>query len=395
MNKAKINWEFVKEWTEGTKMRSSNGNVAILDVFGGDSGKGKIAHTFSTDFDFLIRFSGSSNCGHTIYTNNKKYVHHLIPSIDFANSNAKGFLGAGMVINPQELFDELFALEKDFPGVSKRMYVDPDAFIVLPEHIEEDKAKNKDLGTTNKGVGPAYASKVSRRGVKLSALLRDNSLITEALSRLGVNFKYVLSMKEELSKSKCLFEGSQGVLLDINHGTYPYVSSSDCTVSGIMSSGFGFMMPSKVYGLMKAYSTRVGTGPFPTELDGTDAEMLRKAGNEYGATTGRPRRVGWLDLAAIKYSIEKSGVTNLIITKLDILNGWEFVPVCLSYENPPVSGDDFFKAKPNFANIKGWNDSKDISQIRDFIDVVEKWTDTRVSFVSCGVNKSDIQAVIP
>lgn len=370
-----------------------NKNIAILDPLFGDSGKGKITHYFSSSYDWVVKFNGGNNAGHTIYSNGKKYVHHLVPSIDFSNSAAKGFLGAGMVIDPEALLSELSELEKDFSGISSRIFIDPDAFVVLPKHKETDKADNKHLGTTNKGIGPAYADRVSRSGTKIIQLINDNSLITSALQKLGVQFKYSMELKQELLSSKVLFEGSQGTLLCINNGIYPYVSSSDCTVAGIAASGFGFIMPSKVYGVSKAYTTKVGAGPFPTELDGDVAESLRKSGQEFGATTGRPRRIGWIDLPAIKYSVQKSGITDLIITKLDILNGWKKVPICHKYDKDPVSGNCFFKAKPQYTDVSGWEDAKDTNQIKDFINSIEKYTETKVSMISFGVNKSDILSI--
>lgn len=371
----------------------NNKNIAVLGASFGDEGKGHIAHAFSPDYDFQIRFNGGGNAGHTIYRDGKKFVHHLLPSIDFRNKNIKGFLGSGMVIDLEQLLNELLAAEKEYPGVSNRIYVDPDAFVVLPEHKQEDKEKNGHLGTTNRGIGPCYASKISRRGTRVKDLMKSESFIISTLLEIGVNFTHALELRHELITSKILFEGAQGIMLDINHGTYPYVSSSDCTVSGIAASGFGFVMPSKVYGVTKAYSTRVGAGPFPTELEGKAADNLREAGKEYGSTTGRPRRVGWLDLPALKYAIEKSGITSLVVTKLDILNGFNRVPICNKYSKAPVCGDDFSEAKTKLIEVAGWTDSKDYAQIQEFIHTIEYWTETKVSLISCGTDKSDIKAL--
>lgn len=367
-----------------------NENIAVLGACFGDEGKGHIAHAFSPKYDFLVRFNGGGNAGHTIYRDGKKFVHHLLPSIDFRNKETKGFLGAGMVIDLEQLLNELIAAEKDYPGVSARIYVDPDAFIITPEHKEEDKARNGHLGTTNKGIGPCYADKIARRGIRVRDLMEKDSLIIGALTEMGVNFAYAMEMKHKFVRSKILFEGAQGVMLDINHGTYPFVSSSDCTVAGIAASGFGFVMPTKVYGVAKAYSTRVGAGPFPTELEGKAADNLRDQGKEFGSTTGRARRIGWLDLPALKYAVEKSGITSLVITKLDILNGMNKVPVCFGYEKPPVCGFDFYKPKIQMMDVKGWTNPKDFSQIKEFIDTVQYWSETKVSLISCGTDKSDI-----
>lgn len=368
----------------------TNKNIAVLGAAFGDEGKGHITHAFSPGYDYVIRFNGGGNAGHTIYRDGKKFVHHLLPSMDFRNEKTKGFLGAGMVIDLEQLFNELCDAEKTYEGVSKRIHIDPDAFVILKEHIEEDKEKNSHLGTTNKGIGPCYSSKIARRGTRVRDFLKSRSLITGALKDIGVNFTSALELKNDLVKSKILFEGAQGVMLDINHGTYPHVSSSDCTVAGIAASGFGFVMPSKVYGVVKAYSTRVGNGPFPTEIKGSEADSLRFRGNEYGSTTGRPRRIGWLDLPGLKYAIDKGGITSLVVTKLDILSGMDKVPVCTTYEKYPVCGDDFIEPKITLKDIKGWKNAKDYTQINEFISTIEYWTETKVSLVSCGTNKTDI-----
>jgi adenylosuccinate synthase len=371
--------------------KKMNKNIAVLGGSFGDEGKGRIVHYLSTNYDWICKYNGGANAGHTIYTNSKKYVHHLVPSIDLQNSKAKGFLGSGMVIDLDALYDELSALEKDFPGVSNRIYIDPDAFVVIQDYKDIDKAQNGHIGTTNRGIGPAYAAKVSRNGIKVRNYLDDRSGITSKLKDMGVQFAYALSMKEELLSSQILFEASQGVMLDINHGTYPYVSSSDCTASGIYSSGFGFAAPSTVYGVLKGgYATKVGNGPFPTELDGKFADELRERGKEYGAVTKRPRRIGWLDLPALNYAIEKGGITNLIITKLDILNGMKKIPICHKYDKQPMSGHDFFSAKPEYIEVNGWEDPKDPNQTKEFINLVQDSTKTKVSMLSCGIEKSDI-----
>lgn len=367
-----------------------NKNIAILGALFGDEGKGHITHTFSSNYDWVVRFNGGANAGHTIYRNGKKYVHNLLPSVDWRVPHVRAFMSSGMVIDLEQLFNELNAAEKDFPGVSRRIFVDPDVFVVLEKHKEEDKAANGHLGTTNRGIGPAYMDKLSRKGTRVRDLIKDKSLVIGALTDLGVNFKSVLELKEDFSKATILYEGAQGILLDINHGTYPYVSCSDCTTGGILSSGFGFAMPSKVYGVTKAYMTRVGEGPFPTELHGKAADNLREAGKEYGATTGRPRRIGWLDLPALKYAAQKGGLNGLIITKLDILDGFDRIPICFKYTSTPMSGSDFFGADPTLMNSPGWENSKDYQQIKDFLHNVEFFSGVKVEYVSCGTDKLDV-----
>lgn len=371
-----------------------NKNIAIIGAQFGDESKGRVTHEFSKNYDFIIRYAGSLNCGHTIYVDGKKYAHHLVPCIDFKKSSARGFLGAGMVIDLSSLINELSALEIDFPGVSKRMIIDPDSFLITPEHIQQDKDNNKKIGTTQKGVGPAYVSKVDRKGLRLGDVLRTPSneyySLTKKLQKMGVQFKYCLELRSELQSSNIIFEGAQSVMLDINHGTYPFVTSSDCTVSGISSAGFGFIKLDEVYGICKAYNTRVGNGPFPTELYDEEAELLRQKGSEFGSTTGRPRRVGWMDLPAIRYAAVKGGITSLVIAKLDILNGQSQVPVCYAYDKEPVCGSDFFDAVPKYTYINGWNDAKDLNQIRHFIDFVEHQTNLPVKYVSCGTAPEDL-----
>lgn len=364
-------------------------NIAIIGASWGDEAKARCAHYFSPNYRYIVRFSGSNNAGHTIYVDGVKIVFNQVPCIDFRDKITMGFLGAGMVINMHALADELVNLEKYFPNAASRITVDPDAFVVLEKHIEEDKLKNAHIGSTGKGIGPAYADKISRSGTKVRDFLNDNSEITQRLQKMGVKFKYVLEMYDEFLSSEVLFEGAQGVLLDINAGIYPYVSCGDSTLGGIYSSGFGFIAPKKVYGIAKVYTTKVGNGPFPTEYFGEEAEALRKLGNEYGSVTGRPRRVGALDLPSLRYAKKKGGITHLILTKFDILNNNEYIKVCNRYEKEPVSGHDFFTAKPEYVNIEGWNDPKDFSQVENFIDFVEKETLLKVEYMSCGVTPDD------
>jgi adenylosuccinate synthase len=371
-------------------------NIAVLGAMWGDEGKGHITHYLSTKFGWVVRFNGGANAGHTIYRDGKKFVHNLLPSIDFRNPNVKAFLGAGMVIDPEQLLKEVLEAEKEYPGVSSRIYVDPDAFVVLPEHKEIDKKTNAHIGSTHRGIGPAYLDKIGRRGTRIQDFLKGGNipgaLHVDSLFHIGVNFKHTMELEKEFETSDILFEGAQGILLDINHGIYPYVSCSDCTVGGIHASGFNVPVD-KVYGVAKAYTTKVGEGPFPTELHGKEADDLRERGGEYGATTGRPRRVGWLDLPALRYACKKGGITNLIVTKFDILAGMEQVPVCISYEKVPVCSQDFFNAKPIYANIQGWTDCRGPAQVGPFISTIEHYSGVEVNYISCGTDAKDIVKV--
>ena len=207
---------------------------------------------------------------------------------------------------------------------------------------------------------------------------------------MGVQFKYSFELYDDFAKSKLLFEGAQSIMLDCNFGTYPYVTSGGCGINGIINSGFSQFLPSKIYGITKCYCTRVGEGPFPTEIFGEEAENLRKLGNEYGSTTGRPRRIGWLDLPALNYACKKGGITNLIVTKFDILNGMKTVSVCHKYDKTPVCGADFFAARPEYIKMDGWKDAKDISQLKNFLLFIEDHVELPISYVSCGTGDKDI-----
>jgi adenylosuccinate synthase len=368
-----------------------------------------ITHHLSRDYDWVIRFNGGANAGHTIYRDGKKYVHNLLPSVDFRVPQVKAYLGAGMVIDLQKLRDEVYDADEAFPGVGKRIYVDKNAFMVTDHHKAEDKLRNAHIGSTNRGIGPAYRDKIERKGLRISDMFSrvSDPYWADFMYQLvgkGVNFVDLLQVRDEMSRGNLLYEGAQGVLLDINHGIYPYVSCSDCTLGGIYSSGFHFAPPKKVYGVAKAYTTKVGEGPFPTELSGEEADALRKRGNEYGATTGRPRRVGWLDLPALDYACKVSGITDLIVTKFDILTGMEKVPVCILYEDPPRSPSSFFDAKPQYVQLKGWKTvAKHEHEIGDgfvgvdyagemyrFIEQIEKSTGRQVRYVSLGTEDKDI-----
>lgn len=389
-------------------------NIAILGGAFGDEGKGRIVHDFSPKYDWVVRFNGGANAGHTIYRDNKKYVHNLLPSVDFRVPKVKAYLGAGMVIDLEKLSDEIITAEKDFPGVAHGIYVDKNAFIVESKHKSDDKIQNVHIGSTNRGIGPAYADKVARKGTRISDLLfnqeNEYTHLFNKMKSLGVNFVSLLEVKQEMLKSKILFESAQGVLLDINHGIYPYVSSSDCTLGGIYASGFAFAPPDDVYGVVKCYATKVGEGPFPTEIFGSAADTLRERGNEYGATTGRPRRIGWLDLPALQYACAVSGINKLIITKMDILSGMDKIPICTKYEKPVIDSKDFFTAQPIYSEMDGWKsvnktattiyrgDYDDFNpdfeyEIHNFLSVVQQATQCKITHISCGITPQDIHYI--
>jgi adenylosuccinate synthase len=370
-------------------------NIAVMDCYFGDAGKARIANYFSKDYDFLVRAASSSNCGHTFYVNNKKYVHHLLPSADYRYSRTKSFLGSGMVINPEELLSEVLEARKDFPEAPKSIYVDPDAFLIKESHIELDKQNNKHIGSTNKGVGPAYTEKISRKGTRIYNLINDNAEVIQKLKALGVNFVPVLAMKKELEKSSILFEGAQSTLLDINFGIYPFVTSCETTISSIHSAGFGFVKLDKVYGVIKPYGTKSGEGPMPTEDKGSFADKIVELGKEFGSTTGRRRRIGYLDLPACKYGILKGGITDLIYTKLDILNGFEKVVVCNDYGKEIYSPNDFNDINPKYIEMPGWDyvvdkDNRIHPNVKKFLNYTSEYLQTNISHISFGVSEKDI-----
>lgn len=368
-------------------------NIAVLGAMWGDEGKGHITHRLSRDYDWVIRFNGGANAGHTIYRDGKKFVHNLLPSVDFRVPNVRAYLGSGMVIDLEKFRDEVVEANKSYPGVGKRIFVDKDAFIVEPKHKEEDKKANGHIGSTNRGIGPAYKDKISRSGTRIGTLFYQNGPSMDAfleLMQLGVTFTSVLELEDIFKVSNLLFEGAQGILLDINHGIYPYVSCSDATIGGIIASGFAFAKLDKVYGVAKCYTTKVGEGPFPSEIHGEDADDLRQMGNEFGATTGRPRRVGWLDLPALKYACKKGGITHLIVTKFDILNGLPKVPICVMYDKVPTSPIDFMNPRIRTIDAPGWADAKQPEQLKPFINMIEVFTKCPVEIISCGTSESDI-----
>ncbi len=373
-------------------------NVAIIDLFFGDNGKGKIVHDFSPNYDYCIRTSGANNCGHVVYRDGKKYVHRLLPSADYRYKNVKSFLAQGVMINLHDLIEEIKKAEEDFPGVGQRIFIDPDAFLIFEKHIEEDKLKNGHIGSTNKGVGPAVVDKFSRSSKRVIDAIKENYKEIDDLKKLGVQFKHVMELQDDFQKSRLIFEGAQGILLDPNFGTYPYCTCTSTDISSIYFSGFNFTKLDKVFGLTKCYATRVGAGPFTTEIFNEEAENLRNLGSEVGSVTGRKRRVGWLDLPAIQYSCKRSAITDIIVTKLDILNSMDKIPVCYKYNKTPVCGNDFFDAVPYYIDFKGWNDAKDDllnyenknSYTKQYIKYIEMYTGIKVSHASCGTSKEDL-----
>lgn len=376
--------------------------VVVIGAQWGDEGKGKIVDILAEEADVIVRFQGGSNAGHTIVVGGEKIVLHLIPS-GILYPGKRCVIGNGVVIDPAELLEEMELLrKKGFLEDPTQLLISEAAHVVLPYHKLLDKAKEgvrkRPLGTTLRGIGPAYEDKVSRVGLRMGDLLKEEVLreklenalreknlllqklyglkplelaplleelllYGEKLSRNIVNTS--LYLQEQISKGKkVLFEGAQGTLLDVDHGTYPFVTSSN-TVAGsaCCGAGIGPTQVDFVLGVVKAYSTRVGEGPFPTELKDTLGEHLRERGGEYGATTGRPRRCGWFDAVAVKHAIRVNGMGAVALTKLDVLTGLKKLKICVAYEVDqrttdvfPYSTEELYRCKPIYEEMEGWTE---------------------------------------
>lgn len=401
----------------------------------GDEGKGKVVDLLGKHVDMVVRYQGGNNAGHTVVVNGKKTVLHLLPS-GILNKDALCVIGPGVVLNPFVLFEEVEALEKeglqcDHLRISDRTQLLMPYHVRLDELIEARGGKYK-VGTTKNGIGPCYSDKYSRIGIRVCDLQDWNVFEEKLKSTLeiknaeiekvygGEPFDYdemvaqfkvirekmlpmicdsVSLVNEALENDKVvLFEGAQANMLDINYGTYPFVTSSSPTSAGVLEgAGVPPQSLTRIIGVAKAYSTRVGEGPYITELLGDEGEALRQKGFEFGATTGRPRRCGWLDLPVVKQAVRINGLTDIAITKIDILTGYDKIPVCVGYELDgkqidyvPASLEVYGRCKPVWKVFDGW--TEDISQIRNYEDLpencrkyvefVEEYTKTSVSLVS-------------
>ena len=380
----------------------------------GDEGKGKVVDLLGTHVNMVVRFQGGNNAGHTVVVNGKKTVLHLLPS-GILNHDALCVIAAGVVVNPFVLFEEIDKLEAQGQHCDN-VRISDRAQLIMPYHVKLDelkelKAGDKKIGTTKNGIGPCYADKYSRVGLrvcdladwdvfcdKLKTVLEiKNEEITKIYGGEAFDYDTMVAdfkkIRERLLPMICdavdivnkaldedqivLFEGAQANMLDINYGTYPYVTSSSPTAAGVCEGAA--VSPSKlgrIIGVVKAYSTRVGEGPFVTEQINEIGNTLRETGAEYGATTGRPRRVGWLDLPVVKQAVRINGLTDIAITKLDVLTGFDTIPVCIGYEidgrqqdTVPASLKQYAKAKPIYKEFKGW--SEDISKCTKFEDLPE------------------------
>ncbi len=386
--------------------------IVLIGAQWGDEGKGKATDLLGDRVQYVVRYQGGNNAGHTVVIDDESYALHVLPS-GVLSPQVTPVIGNGVVIDPGVLFEEIAGLEQR--GVScERLLISANAHLIMPHHRALDKVSerflgNARIGTTGRGIGPTYADKVARMGIrvqdlfdpgilqqKLDLVLRDkNQLLTKVYNRRGIDAKktaaeyiaygermrpYVADTGLILGKALeagevVLLEGAQATMLDVDHGTYPFVTSSSPTAGGAcVGAGLGPTRITRVIGIVKAYTTRVGSGPFPTELHDEQGEYLREAGGEYGVTTGRPRRTGWFDAVVARYAARVNGVTDFFVTKLDVLSSLDKIPVCVAYEvdgtrhaEIPMTQTEFHHAKPVYEYLDGW--WEDISQCRSFGDL--------------------------
>ena len=414
--------------------------IVLVGAQWGDEGKGKATDLLGSRVDYVVRYQGGNNAGHTVVIGDRKFALHLLPS-GILTPTVVPVIGNGVVIDPQVLMHEIAELEaKDID--TSRLLISANAHLITPYHVTLDKVTerflgNSKIGTTGRGIGPTYADKVARIGIRVQDLFDDkilvqkvegalhtrNQILVKVFNQRAISVGEVtefllgyadqlrpyvtdtsLVLDRALSEGKVvLLEGGQGTLLDVDHGTYPFVTSSNPTAGGACTgSGIGPTKITRVVGILKAYTTRVGSGPFPTELLDDDGEKLRAIGHERGVTTGRPRRCGWFDSVIARYATRVNGLTDIFLTKLDVLTGWEQIPVCVAYEidgqrveDMPTSQTDFHHAIPVYEYLPGW--SEDISGVTTFeglppaaqryVRFLEDQSRTRISAIGVGPDR--------
>ena len=416
-------------------------NVVVLGTQWGDEGKGKIVDLLTDQANAVVRFQGGHNAGHTLVIDGHKTVLHLIPS-GILRANVQCLIGNGVVLAPDALLKEIGELEAKGVPVRERLKISPSCPLILPYHVALDLAREarrgvEKIGTTGRGIGPAYEDKAARRGVRLGDLKDPERFATKLREVMDYhNFQLehyykvapldydtvlqdTLTMAAELlpmvadvtailhecrkTDANIMFEGAQGSLLDIDHGTYPYVTSSNTTAGGTATgSGFGPLFLDYVLGITKAYTTRVGSGPFPTELFDATGAHLASRGHEFGATTGRPRRCGWFDAVALRNAVNINSVSGLCLTKLDVLDGLETIQICVGYAdsigNPvpnPVDSDDYDGLVPVYEEVPGWSEStvgartlEELPQAaRDYIRRIEEVVGAPIDIISTGPDR--------
>jgi len=420
----------------------------VLGAQWGDEGKGKMTDYLAEEANVVVRFQGGNNAGHTVVVGDNEYKLHLIPS-GILYEDKLNVIGNGVVVDPKALFEEIDYLEGVGVKVTpEKLIVSDRAQLIMPYHktldILKEKARGKnDIGTTGKGIGPCYTDKFERCGIRVCDLMHEavfteklkeniemkNVYITKVLDGEPLNFEEILKEYLEFAKKLrpfvqdtsvrvyndikankvVLFEGAQGMLLDIDYGTYPYVTSSNTTAGGVASGvGIGPNMITNAVGITKAYTTRVGKGPFPTELLDETGDWIREKGHEYGVTTGRSRRCGWLDLVIVKTAARVSGLTSLAVTKIDTLAGLEKIKVCVGYKFNgtvidyfPASLEDLAKCEPIYEEFDGWDDS--VADVRSYDDLpdnvktylnrISEFTDTKISIVGVGPKRDQTMRI--
>jgi adenylosuccinate synthase len=416
--------------------------IVLLGAQWGDEGKGKATDLLGERVDYVVRYQGGNNAGHTVVIGDQKYALHLLPS-GILSPNVIPVIGNGVVIDPAVLLSEIKGLNERGIDTSK-LKISTNAHLITPYHRTIDKVSERFLGkskigTTGRGIGPAYADKINRIGIrvqdlfdpsilkqKIEAALHDkNQILIKVFNRKGITVDEVLDeylgyadilkpyvvdtallLDQALKAGKnVLLEGSQGTLLDVDHGTYPFVTSSNPTAGGASTgSGIGPTKITRVIGILKAYTTRVGSGPFPTELFDADGEALRKIGGEVGVTTGRNRRCGWFDAPIARYAVRVNGLTDFFLTKLDVLTGWEKIPVCVAYEvdgvrveELPASQTDFHHAKPIYEYLPGWKENiakaKTVADLpknaQEYVKFLEKVSGAPINAIGVGPGRDE------
>jgi adenylosuccinate synthase len=413
--------------------------MAVTIIVGaqwGDEGKGKIVDLLSEDIDIVARYQGGANAGHTVVIGKKEYVLHLIPSGIF-HKHVTCVIGNGVVIDPVALMDEIAMVRSFGINIDRRLYISHNAHLIMPYHKLLDSIREQGatkIGTTGRGIGPAYIDKYTRTGIRVVDLLdrtvlreklrtnieEKNQLLRQVYGSKGLDVDAIISeyvefdkkidpfvtdtslfLSEAIKKKKAILaEGAQGALLDIDHGTYPYVTSSNPT-SGGACTGLGIPPTAirNVIGIVKAYSTRVGNGPFPTELENETGERLRTIGREFGATTGRPRRCGWLDMVSLKYSIRINGIDSIALTKMDVLDHFDEIPMCIGYRRGgkklssfPTDVQTLEDIEPMYKTFRGWKEpikeARTFRQLppaaRAYVKAIEELSGVRVAIVSVG-----------
>ena len=406
-------------------------NIAVLGAQWGDEGKGKIVDLLTPHFSAVARYQGGHNAGHTVYVQGVKFVLHLIPS-GILHPGVTCLIGNGVVIDPEALFKEVDDLARLGVAVDGRLLISEKAHVILPYHRELDvlseaRRGERKIGTTSRGIGPAYEDKIGRRGIRICDLLGDRTALADAV-RENVHarnriirdstldwkpvFDQILASGERMrpwvddvshylaaamrQDRRVMFEGAQATLLDIDHGTYPFVTSSNASIGGVCT---GLGVPPRaiggVLGVAKAYTTRVGEGPLPTELDGPLADRLRESGQEYGASTGRPRRCGWFDAVVVRYSARINGIDALALTKIDVLDGLPEVRICTGYRTPAGAITEFpadlrvlSGAEPIYDTLPGWDTpTKGITRYEALPQAAQRYIRRleEVSGVECGI----------